>query len=116
MHRSRSRPTAAPALEPAVVLTTCRTGWDPGTSGSDPVAKADELGIDLNDVNLGIDTDKTVSEVQSATARRINGLIIAVPDRAADAKFALLTGAAEEFTKACWDQETTGSCPRGSPM
>ncbi|MFD8599435.1 substrate-binding domain-containing protein, partial [Kitasatospora sp. NPDC059646] len=62
--------------------------------------KAAELGIDLKVVNLGNDANKTVSEVQSAIARKTNGVIVVVPDPAVgpqvvqtarDAKIALLT-------------------------
>ncbi|MFE2726675.1 substrate-binding domain-containing protein [Kitasatospora sp. NPDC059327] len=63
-------------------------------------AKAAELGVELNVVNLGSDANKTVSEVQSAIAQKTNGLIVVVPDPAVgpqivqaarDAKVALLT-------------------------
>ncbi|MEU2834864.1 substrate-binding domain-containing protein [Streptomyces lavendulae] len=63
-------------------------------------AKAAELGVDLQVVNLGNDANKTVSEVQSAIAQKTNGVIIVVPDPAVgpqvvqtakDAKIALLT-------------------------
>ncbi|MFJ2193191.1 substrate-binding domain-containing protein [Kitasatospora sp. NPDC087861] len=63
-------------------------------------ARAAELGADLKVVNLGNDANKTVSEVQSAIARKSDGLIIVVPDPAVgqqvvqtarDARAALLT-------------------------
>ncbi|MBV6696661.1 substrate-binding domain-containing protein [Kitasatospora aureofaciens] len=63
-------------------------------------AKAAELGVDLKVVNLGNDANKTVGEVQSAIARKSNGLIVVVPDPAVgpqvvqtakDAGVALLT-------------------------
>jgi L-arabinose transport system substrate-binding protein len=45
-------------------------------------AKARQLGADLKVVNLGNDTNKAVSEVQSAIAQKVNGIIIVVPDPA----------------------------------
>ncbi len=63
-------------------------------------SKAAELGVDLKVVNLGNDANKTVSEVQSAIARKTNGVIVVVPDPAVgpqvvqtarDARIALLT-------------------------
>ncbi|MDH6121537.1 substrate-binding domain-containing protein [Kitasatospora sp. GAS204B] len=63
-------------------------------------AKAAQLGVKLNVVNLGNDANQTVSDVQSAIAQKSNGIIIVPPDPAVgpqvvqtakDAKVALLT-------------------------
>ncbi|MGW8359552.1 substrate-binding domain-containing protein [Streptomyces wedmorensis] len=127
MTRNSSHALAVVGLVAALALTGCSTGQ--ASSGSDdtrPVQgkisltylqkqgdqeyfigeaagakeRAEQLGIDLQVVNLGNDANKTVSEVQAAIARKSNGLIVVVPDPAVgpqvartaeDAKIALLT-------------------------
>ncbi|MBL1102135.1 substrate-binding domain-containing protein [Streptomyces coffeae] len=81
-------------------------------------AKAAQLGVDLKVVNLGNDANKAISEVKSAIAQKVNGLIIVVPDPAVgpevaqaarDAKIALLTS----DDQICTTGPDPVKCPKG---
>jgi L-arabinose transport system substrate-binding protein len=67
-------------------------------------AKAQQLGVDLKVVNLGNDTNKAVSEVQSAVAQKINGIIIVVPDPAVGPQVAQTAQSANATLLASDDQ------------
>ncbi|MFI9273644.1 substrate-binding domain-containing protein [Kitasatospora sp. NPDC052896] len=129
-HNRRRRAAAAVGLLAVLGLAACSSGQEStGASASDDVAKvtgkisitylqkqgdqeyfvgeaagakakAAQLGVSLNVVNLGTDANQTVSAEQSAIAQKTNGLIVVVPDpsvgpqvvqTAKDAKVALLT-------------------------